>query len=159
VAAFIGSPSMNLVEAEVRSGNLDFAGHTLPLPAGSAPPGGDCRVIAGIRPTDFEHAASADPALPRMRVTVSVVEELGAESHVVFAVDAPRVQVESVREEDEEEGMLLADDQRSRFTARIDDRHPIAPGDTVELAVDVRRLHFFDPDSELALGVPALAGA
>ena len=97
VAAFIGSPSMNLVEAEVADGAAQLRrATTLPLPAGSPMAGATRRVILGIRPTDFEHAAGADPALPRMRVRADVVEELGAETHLIFAVDAPRVSVEAV---------------------------------------------------------------
>jgi multiple sugar transport system ATP-binding protein len=75
VAAFIGSPSMNLVEADVGDGVVRFAGYELPLPAGKDVPAG--RLIVGIRPTDFAHAASADPALPRMVVRPEVVEDLG----------------------------------------------------------------------------------
>jgi hypothetical protein len=50
-----------------------------------------------------------------------------------------------------DEGVLLADDQRSEFTARIDGRQSVEPGTTVELAVDHRALHAFDVDSGLAL--------
>ncbi len=89
VAAFIGSPSMNLVEAEVGDGAVRFGGITLALPAGSPMANASRRVILGIRPTDFEHAAGADPSRPRMRVRADVVEELGAETHIIFAVDAP----------------------------------------------------------------------
>ena len=55
VAAFIGSPSMNLVEADVADGVARFAGHTLALPSELGVPDG--RVLVGIRPTDFEHGA------------------------------------------------------------------------------------------------------
>jgi multiple sugar transport system ATP-binding protein len=146
VAAFIGSPSMNLVEAGVEGGSLRFAGHTLPLPD-------EIRlaartVILGIRPTDFQDGAFADPSLPRLPVRAAVVEDLGSESHVIFAIDAPRVVAEAVRAAADDAApseSLLADDTRALFTARLDGQRLVAPGSEVELAVDPRRLHFFDP--------------
>jgi multiple sugar transport system ATP-binding protein len=156
VAAFIGSPAMNLVEAVAEDDDVAFAGHRIALPPGSPLAGLRRRVILGIRPTDFELVTPAtDPALPRMRVTVDVVEKLGSESHVIFAVDAPRVSTDAVQAardaEGADEGVLLADDQRSEFTARIDGRQSVDPGATVELAVDHRALHAFDVESGLAL--------
>jgi multiple sugar transport system ATP-binding protein len=157
VAAFIGSPSMNLVEAEAAGGAVRFAGFDLPLTGTTSPEGG--RVILGIRPTDFSDGATADPALPRLGVRAELVEDLGAETHIHFAIDAPRVVAEAVRaaaqDAAEEEGALFVDDQRSMFTARIEGTDRIVPGSTVELAVDTRRLHFFDP----ATGVTLAAGA
>jgi multiple sugar transport system ATP-binding protein len=147
VAAFIGSPSMNLLEADVGGGVVRFAGRELPVPDGVEL--GERRVIFGIRPTDFAHAATADPSLPRMTVRAEVVEDLGAETHVIFPLDAPRVVAEAVRaaaqDSAEEEGALFADDQRALFTAQVDADEGMAPGAEVELAVDTRRMHFFDP--------------
>jgi multiple sugar transport system ATP-binding protein len=148
VAAFIGSPSMNLVEAEVTDGSIRFGGHALKLPDGDAAPEG--HVLVGIRPTDFESAATADPSLPRMRVRASVVEELGAESHVIFLVDSPRVRTDAVRaaaDMNADEATLFTDDERAEFTARIDSRFPIAPGTEVELAVHTAGLHYFDRET------------
>src|SRR5213076_788791 len=73
VAAFIGSPSMNLIDADVGGGRVSFAD------------------------VYFEHGASADPGLPRVHVSPDVVEDLGSEHHVIFTLDAPRVSVEAVR--------------------------------------------------------------
>jgi multiple sugar transport system ATP-binding protein len=159
VAAFIGSPSMNLVEAEIADGAAHFGGYAVPLPATSPMAGATRRVILGIRPTDFEHAEGADEAMPRMRVRADVVEELGAETHLIFAVDAPRVSVEAVRAATEDEdGTLFADDQRAQFTARVDGRKRIATGDDVDLAVDAARFHFFEPDTGASLAAAELAG-
>jgi multiple sugar transport system ATP-binding protein len=55
VAAFIGSPAMNLVEAELASGSIRFGGHEIPVAA--APAAG--RAIVGIRPEAFQDAAFA----------------------------------------------------------------------------------------------------
>ncbi|MDX6375783.1 MAG: multiple sugar transport system ATP-binding protein [Gaiellaceae bacterium] len=160
VAAFIGSPSMNLVDAEVVDGTVRFGSDTLALPPSSPMVGASRRVILGMRPTDFEHAAGADPALPRMRVKADVVEELGAETHIIFAVDAPRVSAEAVRAATEDEdGTLFADDQRAQFTARVDGRKRVSPGDEIDLAVDTGRFHFFEPETGVTLASGALAGA
>jgi multiple sugar transport system ATP-binding protein len=160
VAAFIGSPSMNLVEADVADGAVKFGSYSLALPAGSPMVNASRRVILGMRPTDFEHAAGADPSLPRMHVKADVVEELGAETHIIFAVDAPRVSAEAVRAATEDEdGTLFADDQRAQFTARVDGRKRVAPGDDIDLAVDTGRFHFFEPETGASLASGALAGA
>src|SRR5688500_10577125 len=55
VAAFIGSPAMNLVEARIRGSQVRFADIELPLPGGSPLAGQDRTVILGLRPSDFEH--------------------------------------------------------------------------------------------------------
>src|SRR5713226_9121660 len=147
VAAFIGSPSMNLVDAHVQGTTVQFAGFELQLPASSPMAGANRKLILGIRPTDFEHAAAA-PDLPRIRVRVDVVEDLGSESHLVFAINAPRVSADAVRAatetSDDDEGKLFADDQRAIFTACVDPRQAIGAGTEVELAVDPTRFHFFD---------------
>ena len=148
VAAFIGSPSMNLIEADVSDGMIRFAGHALALPATAVPPSG--HVLVGIRPTDFERGTGADPALPRMRVRAAVVEELGAESHVIFHLDAPRVTADAVRAAADtraDDETLFADDERAEFTARIETLTPIPHGAEIELAVHVERAHFFDPQT------------
>jgi len=155
VAAFIGSPSMNLVNAQVDGASVRFADLTLALPESSPVAGLNREVILGIRPTDFEHGANADPSYPRMRVRADVVEDLGAESHVIFAVDAPRVSTEAVRAAAEvtegDEGKLFSDD-RAVFTCCLDARHLVASGAEVDLALDHTQFHFFDPDTGLALG-------
>jgi multiple sugar transport system ATP-binding protein len=154
VAAFIGSPSMNLVDAEVADGHVAFAGYRLALPESSPLRGRDGRVILGIRPTDFEHGEFARPDLPRMSVEPEVVEDLGSQIDVIFTVDAPRVSAEAVRaatEADEDDGMLFAD-ERASFTACLDARRVLSPGRTTDLAVNCERLHFFDPATGHALG-------
>jgi multiple sugar transport system ATP-binding protein len=165
VAAFIGSPAMNLVEADVDDDEVAFGGHRLALPTGSPLRGRRGRIILGIRPTDFEAAGpSTDPALPRIRPKIDVVEKLGSESHLIFAVDAPRISAEAVRaaQETADDGVLLADDERAQFTARVDGRFAVQAGDEVTLAIDASALHAFDPESGLALGAqaaPAMAAA
>jgi multiple sugar transport system ATP-binding protein len=149
VAAFIGSPAMNLVAGHVGAGNVSFAGHTLPLPDGSPLRGQERPVIVGVRPTDLE-LPPAGGSLPTLHVEPLVVERLGSESNVIFPLDVPRVDTEATRAAAEaqaaDDDQLLAEDDRAQFTARLAGRPPIEPGQRVELAVRTDRLYFFDPD-------------
>jgi multiple sugar transport system ATP-binding protein len=88
--------------------------------------------------------------LPRLDVHVEVVEELGADTHVLFAVAAPRVDVSEVREAAGDEDALVAM-EGSVFTARVDPGTAARPGPPLRLAVDPSRLHYFDPDTGLRL--------
>jgi len=154
VAAFIGSPAMNLVEADVADGVLSFAGLSMPVPA-TAPRGA---VIVGIRPEAFEDSDFADASLPRLDVQVEVVEELGAETHVIFPVDAAPVDVSGAREADEEE--VVIGDERARFTARVSPETRARPGAPLRIAVDPSRFHYFDRETGArfsAATAPALA--
>jgi multiple sugar transport system ATP-binding protein len=158
VAAFIGSPMINLVEAEIDDGALRFAGYSLPLPA-DAELGGRTKVIAGIRPSDLELAEFADASWPRLPARIDVVENLGAEIHAIFPIDAPRVDAEAARDAAAGEGQagdeqLLAD-ERSLFTAALAARRSLSPGEQIELAVDTSRLQFFDPETGLSLRADA----
>jgi multiple sugar transport system ATP-binding protein len=157
VAAFIGSPSMNLVEAQIDDGRIRFAGFELAPPARCALPRG--RVLVGIRPTDFEHTSTADPALPRIRVRPEIVQELGAETHVIFHVDAPRVTAEAVQAaaDTHSDDQTLFHEERAEFTAQIDSRAHVAPGGEVELAVHVDGLHFFDVETGCVAGAGGAA--
>jgi multiple sugar transport system ATP-binding protein len=145
VAAFIGSPAMNLVEAELSDDRLSFAGFSLPVARHTVPDGADGRVVVGIRPEAFEDAAFADPSLPQVNVDVEVVEELGTETHVIFSVDAVPVDVSGVREADEEEAMI--GEARTLFTARVVPTTAALPGASLRLAVDPSRFHYFDPET------------
>jgi multiple sugar transport system ATP-binding protein len=158
VAAFIGSPSMNLVEATVEDGHAAFGGFRIPL-RGEAPVEGS--VVLGIRPQDFEDAAFADASLPTIEVETTVVEELGSESHVIFAIDAPPVDAESVRaaSDEGEHAMLIADDRRALFTAAVNESSRARSGERLRLAVDSSRFHFFDRETGENLAARTLATA
>jgi multiple sugar transport system ATP-binding protein len=147
VAAFIGSPTMNLVSARCDGERVAFADLNLPLPPDLAGTRGD--VVLGLRPGAFELSGPwTDPELPRMEVEAELVEALGDEALVSFRVDAPAVEVEEVRTD---EGRLLADDLATRFIARIRGRVEVQMGERLTLAVDHRELHLFDPASGRAL--------
>jgi multiple sugar transport system ATP-binding protein len=159
VAAFIGSPAMNLVEAEVGGGEARFGACRLAL--GDAA-GLDGRVILGLRPHDLELAGpGVDPSWPRIAGVVEVVEELGTETQLVVGIDAPRLRAEAVRDAlDAAPGddVLLADEDRATLTAVVDPRTRLANGAAVELAIDPAQLHGFDPATGAAIargGAPA----
>jgi multiple sugar transport system ATP-binding protein len=161
VAAFIGSPAMNLVEATIADGAVEFGGLRFPLPAQNRLPGAPPRIVVGIRPEAFEDAGLADPALPQFDVQVEVVEDLGPDTHVIFQVDTPPIDVTEVREAAGDEDALLQTD-RATFTARVDPKTAARPGRPLRLAVDPARFHFFDPATGLRLehaAAPALARA
>jgi multiple sugar transport system ATP-binding protein len=147
IAAFIGSPAMNLVEATCDDGAVRFGQFSVAVPA--APTSG--RFVLGIRPESFEDATFA-PGLPTIEVEVVVVEELGSDAHVFFEVDAAPITAEVL--ESVTEGGLLPTD-RALFTARVDARTAARVGAPLELAVDPARFQFFDPESGLRFQVAA----
>ncbi len=146
VAAFIGSPAMNLVSAEGDGERIRFAGHDLAIPAGAPLHGLRGPLVLGVRPSAF--AVDGPEEWPTMRVTPGQVEHLGDEVHASFALDAPRVTAEAVQAAadtgGEDDGRLLADDERARFLGVFDGRAGVRQGEPVELRVDPERMHAFD---------------
>ena len=165
VAGFIGSPSINIVEAELARSNgsltVSFGGHRLAVDeaATRGHPGlgdyVDRTVLLGIRPEDFEDAALDSDALPdrRIRTTCDLTEPLGAEMLVHFSVSAPVVVAGTGGDTDPALGASPpgVEEGRSRLIARVDPRSRITEGSEVELAVDTTRLYFFDPESREAI--------
>jgi multiple sugar transport system ATP-binding protein len=146
VAAFIGSPAMNLVEATIADGEIAFGRFRVPLDRAPRPSG---RIVLGIRPESFEDVAFASPDLPTLDVRVEVLEELGADAHVMFTVDAPRITAETL-EAGEDDSTLVAGAE-TLFTARVDPRTAARPKEPLRLAVDPSRFHFFDPATGASL--------
>jgi multiple sugar transport system ATP-binding protein len=145
VAAFIGSPAMNLVEAELEPDAVVFGGVRVPLDPARRPSRPARRVILGVRPESFAGVATAAPGLPRVEVTVDVLEELGSDAYVFFHVDAPRVVVEARDVGADEESLLV--EEKARFAARIDPAVEARVGSPLTLAVDPATFHFFDADT------------
>ncbi len=158
VAAFIGSPPMNLVEARVEADRLSFGGFTIQIPANQAlRPFEGRSVILGIRPSDFEDAAVwADDTLPSIEARVDVAEELGSEVNVLFSVDAPPIETEETRAAADTAGgdepiPLMSDGRRAVFCARVDARTQARAGSAIRLSCDPSRFHYFDPDTGLVV--------
>jgi len=164
VAAFIGSPSMNLADANVENGVVHFGPYSIPLPPGrSLDEHAGKRLVLGIRPHDFEDADVWKGDLPTIEVKADVTEELGSEVHVIFTIDTPPVVTEStmaaIAPEDEDFIPLVEAEGKTSFTARVDPRTKARPGQTVRLSVDPERFHFFDRESGVAIGIPAAVGS
>jgi len=174
VAGFMGSPAMNFTYADlVRDGSgaaVVFAGYKLPVSDSTfaEKPGLDRyvgkRIILGIRPSDFEDSVAANGGSGGVRipVTANVTEELGSEINVLFTIDAPPVEhkdtVAAAHDGDEEEAALPLTGDKSLWTARVNARSHVRPGQSIELIIDTRNLHFFDVESGLAIGHEANVG-
>src|ERR1019366_9862987 len=104
-----------------------------------------------------------DDSWPRMPVVTHVTEALGSDIHVIFAIDAPPVEhkdlADLVPEQEEEGSAIPFHVGKSLWTARVTARSPVRAGDRIELGVDTRNLHFFDPDSGLAIGGTKIAAS
>jgi multiple sugar transport system ATP-binding protein len=142
VAAFIGSPAMNLVDAAIDGDEVVFGQFRVPLARDHRPTEAG-RVVLGIRPESFADAALVPPGRPLLEVEVRVIEELGSDAHVLFPVEAPPITAESV--EAASEAALLLPGEQSLFTARLQPGTAAAPGARLTLAVDPSRFYFFDP--------------
>jgi multiple sugar transport system ATP-binding protein len=171
VAGFIGSPSMNVVEATLRrdgdAATVEFAGHRLTVPADAlaghprmSSIRGDARVIVGVRPEAISDAAEA-PELPadgRIEAVPTLCEAIGSDVYVHFTIDAPAVLTEDIEElaadtgvEALEELRAKAAENRSEWVGRVSPRSRAAEGESITLVIDTRQLHFFDADSGEAL--------
>jgi len=166
VGGFIGSPAMNMLEGKLARANgglsMSLSDQTLELdravlddrPGLKEFEGRD--VIIGIRPEDLEDAslASDSAAGARLRGDVELTEALGSEVMVHFHVDARPAVTEETRELARERGDASTAETQSEGTTlvgRFGARTRLRKGDTTEVAVDTRNLHFFDPETGLGI--------
>jgi multiple sugar transport system ATP-binding protein len=163
VGGFIGSPAMNMIEATLRRANGGFALDVgeqrigLDQAALAAHPGlqdyEGRNVILGIRPEDLEDA-SVQPDTPadrRLRGTVELREALGSELMVHFTVEGTQLALtEDVKELARDADAVAVPDQTegsALLVGRFNVRSGVEEGKPVEVAVDSRSLHFFDPET------------
>ena len=144
VAAFIGTPAMNLAEAAIDGDDVVFGGFRLRLDERRRPEGAPAKVILGIRPEAFEE--SATPGASSLEVTPAVVEELGSEAHIFFPVNAPPVTAEILERSESDEATLLPE-SKALFAARLGPETRARVGVPLDLAVNPARLHFFDTNT------------
>jgi multiple sugar transport system ATP-binding protein len=167
VGGFIGSPAMNMVEATLEQRNGGYAAkvgeQTIAIEAAevSARPGlrdyAGRAIVLGIRPEDLEDAAlvpgSSDEQ--RLRGNAELTEALGSEIMVHFSIKAKHAMTEDVRELAEDVGDERVADigvsDTATLVGRFGARSRVRPGQPVEIAVDTRSLHFFDPDTGLGI--------
>jgi multiple sugar transport system ATP-binding protein len=160
VAGFIGSPAMNMVEATLGSANghlvVRFGGNRLAVDdeLAAARPGlrdyADRTVVLGIRPEDIDDAAALPdaPADRRLTTVCTLREALGSEILLHFPVAAEAPVTEAADEEDPVEPL---EGESSIFVARVHTGTRAREGDALELVVDTKRLHFFDPKTGLSI--------
>jgi multiple sugar transport system ATP-binding protein len=156
VAAFIGTPAMNLLVGAIDGEEVVFGGLRMRLDPARRPKGGSRQVVVGVRPEAFEAVALAAPGATTVTIVPAVVEELGSDAHVFFHLDAEHVATDvSGRDE-----AALLPESKALCSARIDPRARARVGEPLELALDPARLHFFDPDSgETLMPEPHARGA
>ena len=162
VAAFIGSPSMNLMEGVVsESGGqykLQLGSHSLDLPSeivASKPALKDYfgkTVVVGIRPKAFEDAAVDKDHGSGLHIntTVENVEALGFEKIVYFDIDAKRVIQEDALDLDEDAD-VIQHGEGTRISGRFNPASKAKVGEPLTVAVAVEEAHFFDLDTGLAI--------
>ena len=167
VAGFIGSPAINLIEAQLERDDgalwVTFGDHRLQvddqLARNKSSLGGYVGrpVVLGIRPEDFEDAALERDVPPERRLATraDLTEPLGAEVLVYFTVSAAGLGAVAAESPEDAEVRLGGREDgggpKTRLVARVSPRTRIAEGTEIQLAVDTRRLYFFDPESEAAV--------
>jgi multiple sugar transport system ATP-binding protein len=168
VAGFIGSPAINLVEAQLEQTNgrysVCFGEHRLTVDdnlARNRPGLKDYvgkTIVLGIRPEDFEDASFAPgvPADRRMKVEVDLTEPLGADVLLYFGTTAIGVVPSAASADGDDDASVQLGGNgdgpaRTRICARVSPRTRIAIGHAAELAVDTSRLYFFDPQTRVAV--------
>lgn len=129
VARFIGSPPMNTVAGDVVGDTIVVAGTAIPLPGaiGAAVRAAGCdAVVLGVRPEHLEISDAVAGSGGVLPATVTVVESLGHERHVICRLD---------------------DGQMVIVRIASDEAVPGA-GSTVRLSADPGQLHVFDAATE-----------
>jgi len=153
VAAFIGSPAMNLYDATVGEGarfiklgsqEIDLPESVvLKRPALRSYAGKD--VVVGLRPEHLP-AESEDATGPKLVGDVDLVEALGSELVVHFTIDANRVLAEGAVDKDEAAAV-----KKGEGVARVAAKTLVKPGDKLTFAVSIEDMHFFDTQTGLAI--------
>jgi multiple sugar transport system ATP-binding protein len=162
VAAFIGSPAMNLYQADVdaEGAQLLLGEQALQLPDRLRSPVARWRgksVVVGIRPEDLSDAALSehDDSAPRLEGAVDLVESLGAEKLVHFRIDASRLQSSDARLSTDEDLDLSAGEigqaASTAGVARVPPASHIEASERAVFLVAIERVHLFDPDSGAAI--------
>ena len=165
VASFVGSPAMNLLEVVLerdggtlvcRVGDTDLE---LPADTVGRRPALERfvgrHIAVGIRPEALSEAGE-DPDAPRLRGRVLLVEALGAESLAhVEVTGTPLDRPELVDVAASQTHLLPVGERTATLLARLEHDTGVRPGHIVDLAVDTRRLHFFDLESGVAIAAAA----
>jgi multiple sugar transport system ATP-binding protein len=165
VAQFVGSPPMNLVLGSIVDGPDGLAvqkGEALmkiPDSVLSARPAlksyAGKKVVVGVRSEDMEDANLArdpDPSR-RLKGKVTLTEALGSEIVVHFTFPGERVETADTKLIEKEAGaeIHVGPELGVTWVASFAPRSRVRMGDEIEVAVDVERVHYFDPDTSQAI--------
>jgi multiple sugar transport system ATP-binding protein len=157
VAGFIGSPAMNFMPAEIVDGKIHLPiGEVDPAQVeglDSVPSG---KVVAGIRPENFEDAAIVQDATKGERglifeAEIDLVESLGSDLYAYFHIESEGVQsdqlAELVGERLAETGAAGRREGHEQIVARLEPTSKVRRRQSAQLWADTRKLHLFDPES------------
>ncbi|TRC79593.1 ABC transporter ATP-binding protein [Mesorhizobium sp. WSM4307] len=151
VAGFIGSPSMNLFEATLTGGELMSGAFAIRLQDAAfvRRPGlksyAGRKVVFGIRPEDlYDSSLESGRKYQTIPARVTSIEELGSEHIVHLNIDAVRV---DSGDPDAVQDFGLA----SNAVAKFEPVSTVRSGSEIRLALDDAKLHFFDPETHLAI--------
>ena len=160
VAGFIGSPSMNFVYATVNSSSKGIVlkfGEDEILSKDAPESLNDYegqQIVLGIRPEAFEDSvyANKEEFSEEINIEVSLLEQLGSDTYIHFYKDINPVQTEAIEEilADEGEDISVLGTE-TKFIARINPNASIVEGQNINLAIDPSKLHYFDPETGLAI--------
>jgi multiple sugar transport system ATP-binding protein len=156
VAGFIGSPSMNFVPAQVDGDSVKLPMVEAKIPDSVRGKLDSDKLIAGIRPEDFEDASLVGDKHDEgavFRTKIDVVESMGSELYAHFSLERQGEGIESqeLRELAEESGSAELSSEDETIVARLDASSRVRQGHEAELWLDVSKLHFFDLDSGRSL--------
>jgi multiple sugar transport system ATP-binding protein len=161
VAGFIGSPAMNMLDAELANADggmeLQVGRQRLSLDAESVSRRPALRhyaggpVVVGIRPEHLEDAAIAGNG-SRLHGRVVLREALGSELIVHIEVDAHAARTDEMRELAADTGAPSPGAQAgATIVGRFSARSTARERQEIEFAVDPAELHFFDPHTGLGI--------
>jgi len=159
VAAFIGSPAMNLFEATISDDGslLQLGSQRLPLsetlyqrvPSLRAYAGR--KIVVGLRAEDLPIATGEQKSDATLVARVEEVEALGSELLVHFSLDATRITGEAQGLDETEELEATAIDVVGEGVARVEPRAEVHVGRDASFAVFTERMYFFDADTRDAI--------
>ena len=160
VAGFIGSPAMNFVYATIdvseKETKLTFGDSN--IVSSDAPKSlsdfNGKEIVLGIRPEAFEDSVYANDKefTEQININVSLLEQLGSDTYIHFYKYIPPVQTKAIEEILADEGEdISALGTETKFIARINPNATIEEGQNINLAIDPSKLHYFDPETGLAI--------
>jgi multiple sugar transport system ATP-binding protein len=152
VAGFIGSPAMNFSPAQIDGSTIVLPILEAPLPEElRSKLDGTRKLIAGIRPEDFEDASLvSDEARKRgatFKTNIDVLEWMGAELYAHFSIEQQGIESQELAELAAAAGTAdvpSAGGDVEQIVARLDSASEAREGEEIELFVDLSKLHLFD---------------